>query len=153
MDLRLLNTMPLPDGAVWIELDPIDLDLLQWDADDAARQRVLDNSMAGPAASLWIHGRPLCCVGVADRRGGLGEAWAVIDKERRHTHPLLLTRGISRALDITVQSLGLSEVHLFVQFSKVPAMRWAKALGFELKGELVMYDHPTQNHFIFARRY
>lgn len=145
--------MPLPSNAAWVAFDPIDLDLIDWEDDPVTRQRILDNTKSGWVATLWIGGAPLCCAGVADRRGGMGEAWTLIDEKRRHQYPLILTRSISRALDIAVKSLCLGVVNMYVQFSKVPAIRWAKALGFKLEGEIVMYEHPRQNHFIFARRY
>ncbi len=150
---RLANQRPLPDGAVWMPLLPVDLAMLDSDLSPVDIERVLINASSGPCGSLWVHGQPLCAVGIANRRGGLGEAWAVIDKHRRRQYPLLLTRAVRDVIDIGVQSLGLSELHLFVQFSQVNAMKWAKALGFKLQGELVFYEHPKRNHFIYSRSF
>jgi len=150
-DLLLLNSLLPPGNAAWIAFDPFDLDLIDWSDDPATRHRVLDNAKRGWAATLWVGAGPLCCAGIADRHGGLGEAWTVIDAKRRHDHPLLLTRGIRKALDITAKSLGLNEIHLFVQFSQVGAMKWAKSLGFHPEGELTFHRHPERNHVIFCR--
>lgn len=148
-----LNRMSLPHGAIWMEFDPIDLLLIEWDGQDADHERVKDNARAGHAASLWINRQCLCSVGLADRRGGVGEAWAVIDNNLKSKYPILLTRGAKHAIDIGVKYMGLRDVQMYLQFSRTDAMKWAKALGFNPEGELIFHKHPEQNHAIFCRSF
>lgn len=148
-----LNNMRLPRGCRWRQTKPADLLALEPDISDETMHRVLDNAAAGAAATLWVNGQPLCAVGVADRRGGVGEAWAVIDKTLRHKHALLLTRAVRDGLYITVQSLRLNAVHMYIESGRTDAMRWAMALGFRHDGDLVFHRAPELNHHIFSRRF
>lgn len=148
-----LNMMRLPDKCRWLPLQPSDLVTLDGDISDDTMRRVIDNAAAGAAATLWVNGSPLCSVGVADRRGGVGEAWAVIDKTLRHKYPLLLTRAVRGGLYITVQSLRLQLVHMYIESGRTDAMRWAMTLGFRHEGDLVFHNAPELNHHIFTRRF
>lgn len=151
MICQLLNAMPLPRGAAWVPFDWQLLHQVRDELDEPQLLRVIDQAHAGQAAVLTINRQPLCAVGVCDMHGGLGHAWAVIDRELKHQHPLLLTRAVRRGLYITAQYMGLGVVHLFVELARVDAARWAEALGFRLIGQMQIFEHPERSHAIYAR--
>lgn len=143
--------MPLPSGVSWARFQPTDMQMLDDDLAADAAMRVIDQSCRGPACTLWVGADPLCSVGMIDCRNGDGEVWAVIDKTRRHQHPLLLTRAVRKAIDIAAISMGLSSVHMFVECQRMDAVRWALALGFVEVGKLTIYQQPERDHMIFSR--
>lgn len=151
MIVTLLNQMPLPLEARWIPFEPDLLGELEDGLDAVDAARVCDNAKRGIAAVLAINETPLCAVGLVDLHGGAGEVWAVIDRKRKHLHPLLLTRCVRRAVGIAAQYMGLATVQMFVQSKRTDAQEWAVALGFSPCGELTIYGHPERDHFIFSR--
>lgn len=147
----LLNQMRLPAGVCWHQFEAQDLERMDDCLATDATMRVIDQAGRGPACTLWVDGIPLFSVGIMDCRNGSGEVWAVIDRSRRHQHPLLLTRSVKRSIDIATKSMSLSSVIMFVECARTDAVRWALALGFAEIGRLTIYNRPEQNHFIFLR--
>lgn len=147
----LANQMPLPKGARWIPFAPDRLHELHDELDEVTTARVLLKARQGLSGMLEINGVLLCAVGLVDFGGGLGEVWAVIDRNRKHNHPLLLTRAVRRVAYIAAHYMGLSSVQMFVQSSRTDAREWAVALGFTLCGEINVYGRPEQKHFIYSR--
>jgi hypothetical protein len=147
----LMNSMPLPAGVAWHPFEAGHLECIKDDIAADVAMRVLDQAGRGPAGTLMVNGQPLFCVGIMDCRNGSGEVWAVIDRNRRHHHPLLVTRAIKKAINIACISMGLSSAHMFVQCARIDAVRWAMALGFAETGKLTIYNQPEQDHFIFSR--
>jgi hypothetical protein len=147
----LLNQMPLPAGVQWLPFESGHLDGIDDSVAADVGMRVVDQSARGPACTLTVDGLPLFSVGIMDCRNGSGQVWAVIDRNRRHKHPLLVTRAIKKAINIACISMGLSSAHMFVQCARIDAVRWAMALGFAEIGKLTIYNQPEQDHFIFSR--
>lgn len=145
------NLMPLPKGARWIPFAPDRLHELQDDLDDETSAKVIHNAAKGLSGMLEINGVLLCAVGLIDHGRGIGEVWAVIDRKRKHIHPLLLTRAVRRVVSIAAVYMGLGTVQMFVNSARTDAQDWAVALGFSLHGELTIYGHPELNHFIYSR--
>jgi len=148
---ELLNQMPLPAGVLWLPFEPGHLDGIDDNMAVDVSMRVVDQASRGPACTLMVDGQPLLSVGMMDCRNGDGEVWAVIDRNRRYKHPLLVTRAVKKAVDIACISMNLSSAHMFVQCARKDAVRWAMALGFAEIGKLTIYNQPEQDHFIFSR--
>lgn len=141
----LLNTgMRLPTGAKWVEYHSCYVG----DHDSVQLQ---EQSMAGPSAVLLVDGKPLVVCGIVKISNRVGEAWTVIDQRNAKEYPLLLTRAVAQAIDITVKSEGLHRVQMTVHSEQNEAVRWAFALGFTVEALMRKYGDDQSDHFLFVR--
>lgn len=140
-----LNTgMRLPQSARWVEFAS---DLVP--CEDAIL--ATEQSFAGPCAVLLVDNEPLLACGIVKISNCVGEAWTMINRDLAKRRPLLLTRAVRKAIDITAISHGLHRVQMVVHSQQYEAIRWAFALGFTVESLMIKYGDDQSDHFMFVR--
>ena len=140
---HLNASMRLPPGVRWVNFHP---GLAGADDIELAEQ-----ALAGPSPVLMVGDQVLCLCGIALISKHVGEAWSVINPELAKQHPLLLTRAVRRAVDITMESHFLHRVQMTVHSASNEAVRWAFALGFTVEALMRKYGDDQSDHFLFVR--
>lgn len=107
-------------------------------------------SVAGPAVTAFLRGKPVVCFGVIPVWNGVAEAWFIADDIARG-EPLALTRMTRRFLDIAEISLRLHRLQITVRTTHKQAIAWAKALKFENEGTMRKYGPDGVDYFFMAR--
>ena len=137
---KLNAGMRLPKNAKWVDFD-VSLVLLS-DAATATEQ-----SFAG----LTVNNQPLVVCGIVKISSCVGEAWTMINHDLAKQHPLLLTRAVRKAIDITTILHGLHRVQMVVHSQQYEAIRWAFALKFIVESLMIKYGDDQSDHFMFVR--
>lgn len=93
----------------------------------------------GPAATLVApDGEPVCCAGIVPLWPGVGEVW-IVASPRVGEHAVSFVRHAKRGLLLGSRGLGLRRVQAAVRRGYATGYRFAKALGFELEGNMRAY--------------
>lgn len=144
---KLNAGMRLPKNARWVDFDVSLVSLVSLsDASTATEQ-----SFAGPCAILTVNNQPLVVCGIVKISNCVGEAWTIIDHDLAKQHPLLLTRAVRKAIDITTILHGLHRVQMVVHSQQYEAIRWAFALKFIVESLMIKYGDDQSDHFMFVR--
>jgi hypothetical protein len=97
--------------------------------------------------TILIDGKPMACVGVADKWYGRGECWALIDNYSGK-HFVSIIRAMKRILDI----ITTERLEMTVQRDFKQAHRLAKLLGFELEADCMRkYGVTGLDYSLYAR--
>lgn len=144
---KLNAGMRLPKNVKWADFDVSLVSFVSLsDAAMATKQ-----SLAGPCPVLVVNDEPIIVCGIVKISDCVGEAWSMINHDLAKQHPLLLTRAVRKAIDITTILHGLHRVQMVVHSQQNEAIRWAFALGFIVESLMIKYGDDQSDHFMFVR--
>ena len=92
----------------------------------------------------------LACAGIVEKWRGVGEAWMVVGKALEHK-PLSGARLAKRHMEQMAERHGYWRVQVNVHVENLPALRFAKWLGFVMEGEMAEYGPDRKNYYRMGR--
>lgn len=111
---------------------------------------VYDNSVMGWSWTAIGRGKVICCFGLRDIWPGLVEAWFIpgegLDKHARST--LVGARAI---MDEVMAQSDIRRIQIFVKSQHMVALRFAKALHFEVECELRKFGPEGADYYCMSR--
>jgi hypothetical protein len=114
------------------------------------RGYVVQTAQPGMSWTGISRGKVVACFGVRNVWPGVGEAWMLpgtaIDR-----HAISLVRGARVIFSDLIKNQGFSRVHIVVDSANDSALRFAKAIGFEVEGIMRNFGPDGSNYYMMAR--
>lgn len=102
-----------------------------------------------PVRSVLVSGEVAAVLGVTIS-GSVGEIFSYLG-EPICRFPLAVTKQVRRELKAIEEMYRLKRTHIFVDTTNYRAVRWAKALGFEVESMMRKLGPQGEDFIVFAR--
>ena len=107
-------------------------------------------AMSGNAITALLHGKPAACFGSVPIWDGLEEMWCLME-DRARNYALSLTKIAIAYSDFRVIAGNLHRLQITVRSNDLRAVRWGKAIGFEIEGRMKKYGPDGSDFFLMSR--
>lgn len=113
-------------------------------------QMIAAQAKHGNAFTAILHGTPVACFGSVRIWNGVEEMWLLME-ERGREAAVSLTKAAIAYRDFRVISGNLHRLQITVRCEDMRAVRWARAIGFNIDGMMMRYGPDGSDYYLMSR--
>ena len=113
-------------------------------------QMIAAQAKHGNAFTAILHGTPVACFGSVRIWNGVEEMWLLME-ERGREAAVSLTKAAIAYRDFRVISGNLHRLQITVRCEDIRAVRWARAIGFNIDGMMMRYGPDGSDYYLMSR--